>query len=336
MNTSTFPHDAPTSSSSLSSSSSMPRRAFATSSLLLLSLATACTAEVEPTSCSSPPYEETPVSEQVVNDLSELRQARVFFLHHSVGQNVLDAIARLDGAVAGAGWPIVGIEQASGRNGGLLVETSGGKNTAPTTKIDAFVSTLLEQPGLRPDVAMMKLCYVDFTPDTDVEALFSYYRDSVRALRQLRPGLRVVHVTVPLKARPDDARARVRRALRLQVWEDAANARRAAYNAKLRDAFAAEPVFDLAAFEARGPTDAPTKEVVDSVPALDPRFTDDGGHLNPTGARFVAVAWLRFLADVVRTSRAAQSTTMTTAATTAAATTAAATTTTTASPGGLR
>ena len=43
-------------------------------------------------------------------------------------------------------------------------------------------------------------------------------------------------------------------------------------------------------------------------PALDPRLTDDGGHLNPTGARIVAVAWLRFLADVVRADRAARAT----------------------------
>ncbi len=243
--------------------------------------------------------------EPVIADLRALRDARVLFLHHSVGQNILDAVVRLDTAVGGARWPVVDVDDAVARDGGVLVDLTGGANAAPTTKIDAFVTTVLGHPGLRADVALMKLCYADFDPDTDVDALFAYYRDSVRALRQLRPTLRVVHVTVPLKTRPDGMRAQVRRALRLQVWEDAANARRAAFNARLRAAYANEPVFDLAAIEARGPapdatsTPTPTTETLAS-PALDPRFTNDGGHLNPTGARIVAVAWLRFLADVVR------------------------------------
>ena len=264
--------------------------------------------------------------DQVVVDLFELRSARVFFLHHSVGQNILDAVERLDGAVAGGRWPVVDVDEAMKRDGGALIDVVGGTNAAPTTKVDAFVSTLLGHPGLRADVALMKFCYVDFAPDTDVDALFAYYRDSVRALRALRPGMRLVHSTVPLKARPVDVRARVRRALRLQVFEDAANQRRAAFNARLREAFAADPIFDLAALEARGPdahcarerselaqcpvlTDAaPTTNDGDDAPALHPRFTDDGGHLNPTGARVVAVAWLHFLADVVRATRAVPAT----------------------------
>ena len=238
--------------------------------------------------------------EQVVADVRALRDARVFFLHHSVGRNILDAVARLDAAVDGEPWPVVDVDEAAARDGGVLVDVAGGTNAAPMTKIDAFVATLLGQPGLRADVALMKLCYVDFDPDTDVDALFAYYRDSVRALRQLRPALRIVHVTVPLKARPEGVAARVRRALHLQVWEDAANARRAAFNARLRTEYSGEPVFDLAALEARGPTASTTAASGATAPALDPRFTDDGGHLNPTGARIVAVAWLRFLADVVR------------------------------------
>jgi hypothetical protein len=249
------------------------------------------------------------MSQTIVDDLRTLRSARVVFLHHSVGQNILDAVSRLDREVDGAHWPMVGVDEALRLEGGLLAHLSGGANLAPRTKIDAFIGTLLDRPDLRADIAVMKLCYVDIEPGTDVDALVNYYRDSVRALRTFRPAVRIVHMTVPLKARPTGVRAGLRRLVGRPVWEDEANARRDDFNRRLRAAFPDEPIFDLAAVEAHVGDRSPTQREPSSPPdgssippALDPRFTDDGGHLNPTGARVVAVAWIHFLADVVRAS----------------------------------
>ncbi len=236
----------------------------------------------------------------VVADLHAVRQARIVFLHHSVGQNVIDAVVRLDREVAGPSWPVLGIEDASAKEGGLLAHFSGGANLAPTTKVDAFVLTLLERPQLQADLALMKFCYVDFDPDTDVEALLAYYRDSIRALKSLRPGLRIGHVTTPLKAKPQGVGPAMRRMLGFQVWEDAANARREEYNRRLREEFASDPIFDLAAVESMGRSASSPLSHDNGTAALDPRLTDDGGHLNPTGARVVAVAWLHFLAEALR------------------------------------
>jgi hypothetical protein len=234
----------------------------------------------------------------LVEDIRVLRAARIVFLHHSVGQNILDAVARLDGAVSGERWPIVSVKDAARHTGGALVHLSGGANLAPTTKIDAFVGTLLDHQALQADIALMKFCYVDFDPETDVAALLTYYRDSIRALRTFRPGLRVAHMTVPLKARPTGLAPAVRRLLGMRVWEDAANARRDEFNRLLRAHFPEDPIFDLAAVETG--TEIPAAAEEGRPPALDPRYTDDGGHLNPTGARVVAVAWLQFLAGIVR------------------------------------
>ena len=238
----------------------------------------------------------------LVNDIRAVRHARVLFLHHSVGQNMLEAIAKLDAAVDGAPLPIVGLPAAEREAGGVLAHVSGGENARPTTKIDAFAAALVEHPGLRAQIAMMKLCFVDFTPETDVDALLHAYARRVGELRRLRPALRVVHVTTPLTARPRGPVASARRLLGLSVWEDQANARRDRFNRALRVRFAGEPVFDLAAIEASGPSGDRDHATVDGarVPTLDPLYTDDGGHLNATGARVVAAAWFRLVADVVR------------------------------------
>ncbi len=49
---------------------------------------------------------------------------------------------------------------------------------------------------------MMKLCYVDIAADTDVDALFAAYRETIATLERDFPKVTFVHVTVPLMTEP--------------------------------------------------------------------------------------------------------------------------------------
>jgi hypothetical protein len=231
-------------------------------------------------------------------DLAVVGQGRILFSHHSVGRNVLEGMGRV-AAEAGAAPPkLVPLAEAASVPGPALIDASGGRNGDPVSKIEFFEATLRGQPGLKPDVAFMKLCYVDFEPRTDVEALFARYQRAIETLRREHPGIRFAHVTAPLKSRPTGLKASLQRLMGREVWEDAANARRWEFNQKLLRAFPSDPVFDLAAIEATGPDGKPVTFELDGkrYPSMDPGLTDDGGHLNASGQRAAGAAAIRFLA----------------------------------------
>jgi len=238
---------------------------------------------------------------QLSTELAAVRRARILFSHHSVGANLLEGIGRLDAEAGGGPLRLVAAEEAPAA-GPALIHVSGGRNTEPESKIDFFAATLRGQGGLRPEVAFLKLCYVDFHPRTDVPGLFAHYRATLEALKREFPAIRFAHVTVPLMQRPSDLKSSFRRLLGKEVWEDAANARRAEYNALLAQGFAGDPVFDLARIEAQGPDGQPTTFQLGgrTYLSLFPGYTDDGGHLNALGQRVAGAAAIRFLAEATQ------------------------------------
>lgn len=233
------------------------------------------------------------VTAELAADLAVVRKARVAFYHHSVGADVLAGVARLDAAAGGGRLRLASWEEAVAVDGPVLANGEGGRNGDPRGKVDAFAAIVRGQSRLRPDLAFMKFCYVDFDPGTDVDALLSHYRETLQALKAEHPGIRFAHVTAPLFRRPADLKSSARRLLGLQVWEDAANAKRAEYNRRLVEAFPGDPVFDLAGVEAGGPG-APG-----AAPSLLPEFTEDGGHLNAAGQATAGAAAIRFLAGAL-------------------------------------
>lgn len=261
----------------------------------LVSLAAAvavagCRAATEPT-------RRVAVSAALASDLALVRGQRVLFLHHSVGVNVLAGIQALDGE-AGSGLRVLELPpDESIPDGAGILHAGVGKNGDPASKIDGFAA-LLRGRSFGPGLALMKLCYVDIDPRTDVGAVFERYARTVEALRRELPDVRLAHVTTPLERRPTDLKSRVRRLLGLPVWVDASNAKRAEYNRRLLERFAADPVFDLAAAESTAEDGSRSLDA--GVPSLRGEYTDDGGHLNARGQRHVAAAAIRFLAAAAR------------------------------------
>jgi hypothetical protein len=247
-----------------------------------VALCSACSGET-----TSRPETRVVIDDTLKQDLATLRGARVYFGHHSVGQDILDGLAVLS--------KDAGIEVK-------IDEGPVGQNTKPLEKFEDFAKRAERDPADGTQLMAMKLCYVDFNPRTDVDELIRGYVHAVERVRKARPGVKVVHVTPPLFARPTDVKSKLNRTLGRVVWEDEANAKRLAFSRRLREAFANDPFFDLGAIESTRPDGTAEEYEVDGnpVPMLWPGYTRDGGHLNDPGKLVAAKAFAHALASALR------------------------------------
>lgn len=218
---------------------------------------------------------------------------RILFCHQSVGADLLEGLREIGGELQ-----CVGADSLPAHDPGatLLATARVGRNGDPASKWQAFAGLLTAQAG-RVDFALMKLCYVDILDLASVDRVFAGYQDAMREIGARHPQLRLGHVTVPLRARPQGLGASVRRALGRRDTEHARNRARAAFNERLRLAYGDGALFDLARIEANGPGARPAswREGGHEVPALAPEYSRDGGHLNSLGRRVAARAFLDFL-----------------------------------------
>lgn len=240
----------------------------------------------------------TPVT---ADELTTVRNGRILFSHHSVGRNLLAGLQRVNAQVGGGELNVVGLDRASAAMPGALIEVSGGQNQDPKSKVDFFRGVFADG-AVRPELAFMKFCYVDFNPSTDVDALFAYYRETMDALKKQHPEVTFAHVTVPLVVRPTDLKERIYRIIGKQVWEDVANTKRYAFNQRLLKEYAAEPIFDLARAESTRPDGS--RETFEYEGrlfySLTPQYTDDDGHLNDAGQAATAPEMVRFMAKALK------------------------------------
>ncbi len=220
--------------------------------------------------------------------LAEDGPVRVLFGHQSVGANLLEGLR----AVA------PGIHLGPGADGGVeLQDFLVGENEHPLGKVQAFEQTV-QARAASVDVAAMKLCYIDFTPDTDVDALFAAYEAAHARLRAANPGLTLAHLTTPLTIVQTGPKAWLKRLLGRPPAGLEENRRREAFNQKLRARYQGqEPIFDLARLESTAPDGTPVRYEgsVGRVPMLYPGYASDGAHLNAEGQRVLGKAFADFL-----------------------------------------
>ena len=220
--------------------------------------------------------------------LRAVAERRIFFGHMSVGANILSGVEdvyRTSGEAPPTMLEIEPGEAPTLPSGGVLVHALIGPNTEPLEKLANFDTTLRAGLAEQVDVAALKFCYVDVLWDSDVETLFSRYEETLARLEADYPGVRFVHMTVPLKTGPSGIRSGVK----VLVGRDD-NAARERYNEMMRDAYGPDRLFDLAALEATEPDGAIRQRV------LFADYSSDGGHLNEVGAAHVAAGLIGFLA----------------------------------------
>jgi hypothetical protein len=232
-------------------------------------------------------------------DLEQVARTRVFFGHQSVGRNILDAVPAVFSAHGVQAPPIEQRRTATEASGGYIAEALIGENTKPLQKIQDFDAVMRSRPGLEVDVAVVKLCYIDIVPGTEVDAVFTAYRESMAALERDFPHITFVKATVPLTTRLSTL-TKLKQRLRGNddAYGAAANARRERLNELIRKEYGGDDLFDLAAVESTAPDGSRVSGRHQGQPyfALYDGYASDVGHLNAEGSRRVATAWLAAIA----------------------------------------
>jgi hypothetical protein len=245
------------------------------------------------------------VIEDLAADLREMAKARIYFGHHSVGANMLDGLRLLAAEQGVEDIQVVKLDEESAASEAFFAHSAVGRNGDPKSKVNEFAEVMREGLPAEPDVAFMKFCYVDFTPQTDVDELFAYYRSTMSRLSEERPRVRLLHTTVPLMERRRRVKDRVRLLLGMGVWEDDANIKRYEFNSLLRGTYDARLIIDIAREESTKPdgTRQQFRKDGQTYYSMNPAYTTDGGHLNEAGKRRVAAEMVRVSAREVRAGR---------------------------------
>lgn len=218
-------------------------------------------------------------------------ETKVLFGHQSVGKNILDGVARV---YADASLPAPVIADASSAEDApeaTFLHAYLGVNGEPRSKFEAF-EAVMDSPAARDvDVALMKLCYVDITATTDVQAVFDAYVSMMAEVEAAHPDVRFLYTTAPLTA-DRSWRSKVTAALgRDDRMGPADNVARERYNAMIREEYAATGrLVDIAAIESVGTGERSQDGHVYYV--LNENLTFDRGHLNAAGSEAVAAELL--------------------------------------------
>ncbi len=163
--------------------------------------------------------------------------------------------------------------------------------------------------GDKTDIAFLKFCFVDIESGTDIENVFKKYRESIGELKSRYPDMTIVHFTVPLLRKEQTGIVKsVKNFIKGfmgkeedNFFSNSHNVVRNEYNKLLVSHYGGkEPIFDIARFESTDPEGKKETFSYDGNEyyALVPEYTDDGGHLNEKGRKYIAEQLLIFLANL--------------------------------------
>jgi len=221
-----------------------------------------------------------------------LLKRHVVFGHQSVGNNILSGVRTLAGQ-AGVNLPVT--ESRISGTGHGITHFKIGRNTDPLSKIKDFAAAMEGGAAPGADIALIKLCYIDFDGRTDVKSVADEYSSSLDRLSRQFPGITFVAVTTPLTTIQGGPKAWVKQLLRRAPSGYAENAQRQEFNDYLRARYVRQGrLFDLARIEAGGAPGCQFQGRPGEM--LNPALTYDGGHLNSQGEQVVAAKFLKFIA----------------------------------------
>jgi hypothetical protein len=244
------------------------------------------------------------VSQQLAQDLETLANARVFFGHQSVGENIIDGLKDLARHNQQQAFPIHDLETMTGDAASKgLIHTPVGENTKPVTKCVDFERIIDQDLSGKVDFALLKFCYIDINRDSDVTALFQDYQRIIDGLIQRHPEVTFVHTTVPLRHSPGGFGVWIRELLGRENVSKLDNIKRNEFNQLLYDTYNENRLIDIARYEstyADGQRESFT-EGGKTYYGLIGDYTSDGGHLNDSGRQWVAQSFVQDLAKIIRT-----------------------------------
>ncbi|AXE38695.1 hypothetical protein [Acidipropionibacterium virtanenii] len=231
-------------------------------------------------------------------DLTSFAGRRIFFGHQSVGANIIDGLGSVYPSRATVAPAVIETRTDPGRKGGYLAHAQMGTNGDPIGKLADFESVLNGSMGGAIDVAILKLCYIDVTADTDVEALFKKYTETMARLEAAHPGVTFIYTTVPLTTERGWKQTVKSWIGRGDEAGPADNLARQRYNELIRQRYGATGrLFDIAAIEATMDS-SPTSRTRDgrTYYVLHRGLAADPGHLNGLGSRVAAARLVTLVA----------------------------------------
>ena len=226
--------------------------------------------------------------------LKEFSEKRVLFGHQSVGANIIDGIKDVFADFRLDVPRVLNAEQNLDVQGGYLLDITLGENRDPLGKIDAFDKLVRSGYHERIDVALIKMCYVDVSPKTDVDGLFKAYKETTSRLSKDFPSVRFVKATVPLTV-PQGWQQWLMSKFAGNVYDPEAAVRREQFNVHVRETFPQSDVVDIAAVESTLPDGSRmegTASAGSSYYSLVPEYASDSGHLNELGRRLAAASFI--------------------------------------------
>jgi hypothetical protein len=241
--------------------------------------------------------------EPTTGELVAVARTRVFFGHQSVGTDLLagvDKIFRTRGVPAP---PVQRNRLAPDTPAGAIVHSFLGRNDDPRSKVEDFAARLRAGVAEEVEIAMMKFCYIDIRADSDVDTVFTSYRDTMTALERDYPQVRFVACTVPLMTEPL-LTTRIKSALTGSTrFGPAENAARERLNTLIREFYPDRHLFDIAAVESTGPDGTRVSGDTNGERyfALHRDYARDNGHPNTEGSRRMAAVWLKLVARLSAT-----------------------------------
>ncbi|MBN1972125.1 MAG: hypothetical protein JW787_00690 [Sedimentisphaerales bacterium] len=226
-------------------------------------------------------------------ELERLKNKTIFFGHQSVGYNIIQGIQDIDSRMS-LHLNIMETKNCNMVKTPVLAHAAIGQNKNPKSKIEEFKILIENGFWEKADIVLAKLCYVDIILESDVKEIFNYYCEVIDNLKSQFPVINVVHVTVPLCGLPFKIKGIVKQCIKRLIGYSSIlrdNIVREQYNELLREKYSGkEPLFDLALYESLGPDGMQHYGFWkgQEFPVLVKSYTDDGGHLNKTGRRYVS------------------------------------------------
>jgi hypothetical protein len=234
----------------------------------------------------------------------KLSQKRIYFGHQSVGNNMMDGVAKIIESKKDIKLNIVKLSDNKSFDQPVFAHEEVGKNEWPLTKTTAFHNRIENGLGDKIDIAFLKFCFWDIRSKTDIQEVFKNYKETISTLQAKYPRIKFIHFTVPLMSYPTGVNAGIRRMLHIPVARDMDNIKRNELNSLIRQEYAGkEPLFDIASIESTLPDGSHTffSDHGKNYEYLVEEYTSDGGHLNPEGRKRVAEQLLIILAHVAET-----------------------------------
>jgi len=231
----------------------------------------------------------------------ELSKKKVFFGHKSIGDNIIDGLNDIMEYIPNIKLNIKRTADPADFDQPIFAHFSIEKNKDPELKFKNFYQKIEGGIGDKADIVFLKLCYVDITADTNIENVFTMYKNTLNGLQEKYKNTLFLHVTVPLMAYQTGLKAFVKKIIGRPITGFLDNIKRNQFNEMLRKEYAGNAkIFDLARIESTYPDGKRNQKYKKGKVffSMIQDYTNDGGHLNEVGSILVAEKLLIFLVNL--------------------------------------